>query len=110
MELKFIELANTELSDKDFFERIFLHYIRSLYKDSTCVEDLAEVRTRFKQNKTNEHLKDQIEAVLYRHNNRSHETANADKMEMKQKIDQLEEKIDFLMNQKCLREHLHPFK
>jgi hypothetical protein len=97
METKFIELANTELSDKEFFEEIFSDYINYLYNDKRdCVKDLANIRFLFNHNNphTKEHLRDNIESVLYNYNKIEHYTANADKLEMKYRIAQLEERIE----------------
>jgi hypothetical protein len=98
MESRFIELAKTDLSEKDFFEEVFSSYIHYLYKSKSGIKDLSRIRKHFIMDDphTQKHLRDQIESVMYRHNSQEHETANLDKLEMKKKIEQLEEKIDRL--------------
>jgi len=101
MESRFLELARTPLSDEDFFEEIFISYIQYLYKNpkrDTFVQDLSRIRQRFNENDihTQYHLRDKIEAVLYRYNNLKRETSNADILEMDRKIEQLEEKLEVL--------------
>lgn len=87
MDCCFVELAHTELSDQAFFETNFLHYIKYLYPDKKqkCIDDLAKIRKRFKEKDphTLEHLKDQIESVLYRYNQLEHERVNAEIMRLK---------------------------
>jgi len=99
METRFIALAKTDLSDEAFFEEVFTSYIHYLYdKRKSSIKDLTRIRKHFIMGDphTQKHLRDQIESVLYRYNNMEHETANLDKLEMKKKIEQLEEKIDRL--------------
>jgi hypothetical protein len=98
MESRFIELAKTDLSEKDFFEEVFTSYIHYLYKKRSSIKDLSRIRKQFLEDDphTRQHLRDKVEAVLYRHNIQERETANLDKLEMKKKIEQLEEKIDRL--------------
>lgn len=101
METRFIELANTELSDKEFFDEIFSDYINYLYKDTkkgSYINDLASIRFLYNHNNqhTKQHLRDNIESVMYCYNKIEHDTANADKLEMKKRIAQLEERIDKL--------------
>lgn len=87
MESCFVELAHTDLSDQVFFETNFLHYIRYLYPDKKqkCIDDLAKIRKRFKEKDppTLEHLKDQIESVLYRYNQLEHQRITAEIMTLK---------------------------
>ena len=102
MESRCVELANTQLSDEEFFEEVFISYIEYLYKNpkqNTFVKDLSRIRQGFNENdiQTQYHLRDKIEAVLYRYNNSEKETANADKIEMKRRIERLEEKLEELM-------------
>ena len=99
MEARFVELARTRMSDEDFFEEVFISYIKYLYKNpkrNTFVKDLSRIRQGFNENdiQTQYHLRDKIEAVLYRYNNLEKETANADKIEMKRRIERLEEKLE----------------
>lgn len=99
MESRFIELANTGLSDEDFFEDVFTSYIEYIFpKRSNFIKDLSRIRQQYNENDTHthEHLRDKIEAVLYRHNILEHETSNADKLKMKKKIENLEEQIEKL--------------
>jgi hypothetical protein len=101
MESRFVEIANTQLSDEDFFEEVFISYIQYLYKNqkrNTFVQDLSRIRQRFNENdiQTQYHLRDKIETVLYRYNNLKRETSNADILEMDRKIEQLEEKLEVL--------------
>jgi len=96
MESRFVELANTQLSDEDFFEEVFISYIQYLYKNqkrNTFVQDLSRIRQGFNRNDphTLHHLRDKIEAVMYRYNNLEKETSNSDKIDMKRRIEQLEE-------------------
>lgn len=101
MESRFIELARTRMSDEDFFEEVFISYIQYLYKNpkrNTFVKDLSRIRQGFNENDIQvQYLRDKIEAVLYRYNNLEKETANADKIEMKRRIEQLEEKLEEVM-------------
>ena len=95
MESRFLELAKTQLSDEEFFEEIFISYIEYLYKNpkrDTFVHDLSRIRDGYNQGDphTHRHLRDNIEAVLYRYNNHKHETINAEILEMKRKIERLE--------------------
>ena len=64
----------------------------------SSIKDLSRIRKHFilDDPHTQKHLRDQIESILYRHNSQEHETANLDRLEMKKKIEQLEEKIDRL--------------
>ena len=98
METRFIELAKTDLSEKDFFEEVFTSYIHYLYEKRSSIKDLSRLRKQFLEDDphTRQHLRDKVEAVLYRHNSQEHETANSDKLAMKKKIEQLEEKIELL--------------
>jgi len=102
MEARFVELARTRMSDEDFFEEVFISYIQYLYKNpkrNTFVKDLSRIRQGFNENDlhTQHHLRDKIEAVLYRYNNLEKETAIADKIEMKRRIERLEEKLEELV-------------
>ena len=102
MESRFLELARTPLSDEDFFEEIFIRYIQYLYKNpkrDTFVHDLSRIRNGYNRDDphTLRHLRDNIEAVLYRYNKHKHETTNADIIEMKRKIECLEEKLEKLI-------------
>jgi hypothetical protein len=99
METRFMELANTELTDKEFFEDVFSNYINYLYSKNSCVEELALIRLRFNQNDPHikYHLRDQIESVLYRYNKMEYDFVVAEKMEMKKKIEQMEEKIETIL-------------
>ena len=93
MESRFLELARTPLSDEDFFEEIFISYIQYLHpKRDTFVQDLSRIRNGYNQGDphTHRHLRDNIEAVLYRYNNHKHESINAEILEMKRKIEHLE--------------------
>ncbi len=100
MESRFIELANTELSDKEFFEEIFSDYIHYLYSKTKrdCITDMASIRFLYNHNNphTKEHLRDNIESVMYSYNKIEHDTSNADKLEMKKRMDQLEKRIEQL--------------
>jgi len=101
MESRFVELANTQLSGEDFFEEVFISYIQYLYKNpkrNTFVQDLSRIRQGFNENDlhTHHHLRDKIEAVLYRYNNLKRETSNADILEMDKKIERLEEELEEL--------------
>ena len=98
MESRFIELAKTDLSEEDLFEEVFTSYIHYLYKKRSSIKDLSRIRKHFLEDDphTRQHLRDKVEAVLYRHNIQERETANLDKLEMKKKIEQLEEKIELL--------------
>ena len=96
-----MELANTQLSDEDFFEEVFISYIQYLYKNpkrNTFVQDLSRIRQGFNENDLHihHHLRDKIEAVLYRYNNLKRETSNADILEMDKKIERLEEELEEL--------------
>jgi hypothetical protein len=96
METRFLELANTDLSDQAFFEEVFLDYIWFVYPTKeTCVSDLARIRRLLNQNDahTQRHLRDQIEHVLYRYNKIQHEVATAEKTILKRKIERMEEQI-----------------
>lgn len=100
MEARFVELARTRMSDEDFFEEVFISYIQYLYKNpkrNTFVKDLSRIREGFNRNDPHTHLRDNIEAVLYRYNNLEKETANADKIEMKRRVERLEEKLEEVM-------------
>ena len=100
MESRFIQLANTQMSDEEFFEEVFIRYIEYLYHPKrTFVQDLSRIRQGFNQNDphTHRHLRDNIEAVLYRYNNLKRETSNADMIEIKRNIDRLEEKLEKLI-------------
>lgn len=100
MEGRFVELARTRMSDEDFFEEVFISYIQYLYKNpkrNTFVKDLSRIRQGFNENDIHTHLRDKIETVLYRYNNLEKETANADKIEMKRRIERLEEKLEEVM-------------
>ena len=99
MESRFIELANTDLSDKGFFEEVFLDYIRYVYPQETCIEELGQLRSLFNQNDAyiQRHLRDKIEHVLYRYNKRQHEIAVAEKDILKRKIEKMEEHIEDIM-------------
>ena len=95
MESRFLELARTPLSDEDFFDEIFISYIQYLYKNpkrDTFVQDLSRIRNGYNQGDphTHRHLRDNIEAVLYRYNKHKHETTNAEIIEMKRRIERLE--------------------
>ena len=98
MEARFVELARTQMSDEDFFEEVFISYIQYLYKNpkrNTFVQDLSRIRQGFNENDIQtQYLRDKIEAVLYRYNNLEKETANVDKIEMKRRIERLEEKLE----------------
>jgi phosphate uptake regulator len=99
MESRFIQLANTGLSDEDFFEEVFTSYIEYIFpKRSNFIQDLSRIRQQYNENDTHthEHLRDKIEAVLYLHNILEHDTANSDKLKMKKKIENLEEQIEKL--------------
>jgi len=99
METRFMELANTEMTDKDFFEDVFTHYIEYLYKQKTSsVQDLSRLRKQYQERDphTLRHLRDNLESILYRHNVLAHETANADMIEIRKRLDQLEEKMERL--------------
>ena len=99
MESRFIELAKTDLSEKDFFEEVFSSYIHYLYKSKSGIKDLSRIRKHFLEDDphTRQHLRDQVESVLYRYNSHKHETTNADIIEMKRKIECLEEKLEKLI-------------
>ena len=95
MESRFLELARTQLSDEDFFEEVFISYIQYLYKNpkrDSFVQDLSRIRNGYNQGDphTHRHLRDNIEAVLYRYNKHNHETTNAEIIEMKRRIERLE--------------------
>ena len=96
MESRFMELANTDMTDKDFFEDVFTHYIEYLYKQKTSVQDLSRLRKRYQERDphTLRHLRDNLESILYRHNVQAHERVNADMIEMKRQIERLEEKLE----------------
>jgi hypothetical protein len=99
METRFMELANTDLTDKDFFEDVFTHYIEYLYKQKTSsVQDLSRLRKHYQERDphTLRHLRDNLESILYRHNVLAHETANAEMIEVKRNIKRLEEKLEEL--------------
>lgn len=99
METRFMELANTEMTDKDFFEDVFTHYIEYLYKQKTSsVQDLSRLRKRYQERDphTLRHLRDNLDSILYRHNVLAHETANAEMIEIRKRLDQLEEKMERL--------------
>ena len=99
METRFMELANTDLTDKDFFEDVFTHYIEYLYKQKTSsVQDLSRLRKHYQERDphTLRHLRDNLESILYRHNVLAHETANAEMIEIRKRLDQLEEKMERL--------------
>ena len=98
MESRFVELANTQLSDEDFFEEVFISYIQYLYKNpkrNTFVQDLSRIREGFNRNDphTQHHLRDNIEAVMYRYNNFRRETSNADMIEINRNIERLEQEL-----------------
>ncbi len=99
-----MELARTQLSDEDFFEEVFISYIQYLYKNpkrNTFVQDLSRIRQGFNENdiQTHYHLRDKIEAILYRYNNLKRETSNADMIEMDRRIEKLEEELEKLTAQ-----------
>ena len=100
MESRFVELAPTDLSDKAFFEEVFLDYIRYMYPKETSIEELAQIRRLLNQNDAHiqRHLRDKIEQVLYRYNKRQHEIAVAEKLILKRKIEQMEEQIKDIVN------------
>jgi hypothetical protein len=96
MESRFVELARTDLSDKAFFEEVFLDYIRYVYPTKeTSIQELAQIRHLFKEDDPHiqRHLRDKIEQVLYRYNKRQHEIAVVEKLILKRKIEQMDEKI-----------------
>jgi len=96
MESRFVELARTDLSDKAFFEEVFLDYIRYVYPiKETSIQELAKIRNRFKEEDAHiqRHLRDKIEQVLYRYNKTQHEIAVAEKHILKRKIEKMEEQI-----------------
>lgn len=100
MESRFVELAPTDLSDKAFFEEVFLDYIRYVYPKESSIEELAQIRRLLNQNDAHiqRHLRDKIEQVLYRYNKRQHEIAVAEKVILKRKIEQMEEQIKDIVN------------
>ena len=93
MEDGFTELASTDLSDPVFFEEVFLHYLHYLHPASkTGIEDLAKIRKRYneKDPHTLYHLRDKIEAVLYRYHQMEKAVLVAEMIQMKRRIEQLE--------------------
>ncbi len=99
MESRFIQLANTGLSDEDFFEEVFISYIEYIFpKKTNFIQELSQIRQKYNENdpRTLGHLRDKIEIILYRHNILEQNTANADKSKMKKKIENLEEQIEQL--------------
>ena len=100
MESRFTELSSTDLSDSVFFEEVFLSYIKYLYPDpKKCIDDLSQIRTRYneKDQHTQYHLRDQIESVLYRYHQMERDNVIAEKLEMKKRIAQLEEKMEKIL-------------
>lgn len=96
MESHFIKLASTELSDSVFFEEVFLSYLNYRFPDTKkCMEDLAQIRSRFNQKDphTHHHLRDQIESVLYRYNQMEQAVLVAEHIQMKRRIEQLEKRL-----------------
>ena len=101
MESRFVELANSQISDEEFFEEVFISYIEYLYKNpkqNTFVKDLSRIRQGFNRNDihTHLHLRDKIEAVMYRYNNFRRETSNADMLEIDRNIERLEQELQEL--------------
>ena len=101
MESRFVQLANSQLSDEEFFEEVFISYIEYLYKNpkqNTFVQDLTRIRDGFNRNDphTQRHLRDKIEAVMYRYNNFRRETSNAYMIEIDRNIERLEQQLEEL--------------
>lgn len=94
METCFTELASTDLSDPVFFEEVFLSYMNYVYPASKtkCIQDLAEIRHRYNQKDAHTlyHLRDKLEAVLYRYHQIENSVLVSEVIQMKRRIDQLE--------------------
>jgi hypothetical protein len=100
MESRFLELAKSDLSDHAFFEEVFLDYIWYVYptKESS-IEDLARLRCLLNQKDehTQKHLRDKLEYIMYRYHKMQQEIAIAEKIILKQKIENMEKQIESLI-------------
>jgi len=98
MESRFKELAPSDLSDEAFFNEVFLDYIRYVYPTKeTSVEDLSRLRSLFNQRGQDPHLRDKLEYILYRSHKRQQEIAIAEKIILKQKIENMDKQIQGLI-------------
>jgi hypothetical protein len=100
LESRFTELASTDLSDQAFFEEVFLDYLHSVYpRKENAIQDLARLRHLLNQNDehTQRHLRDKLDSILYQYHKRQQEIAIAEKIILKQKIEQMEKQIEGLI-------------